>query len=164
MPTGALTSITPTQQVDYARWSVSATHAFRKAVEEHDEQAIAALLADDVVFTSPVAFKPYVGKPITAAILRGVLRVFVDFRYIREINDSDGHEHAFEFEAGIAGAPGVTVNGCDFLHINDDGLIDDFKVMVRPLSGATALSEAMAAQFPRIQQEALELAGQFAKA
>ncbi|MFZ0227300.1 MAG: nuclear transport factor 2 family protein [Mycobacterium sp.] len=164
MPTGALTSITPTQQVDYARWSVSATHPFRKAVEEHDEQAIAALLADDVVFTSPVAFKPYVGKPITAAILRGVLRVFVDFRYIREINDSDGHEHAFEFEAGIAGAPGVTVNGCDFLHINDDGLIDDFKVMVRPLSGATALSEAMAAQFPRIQQEALELAGQFAKA
>ena len=107
-----------------------------------------ALLADDVVFTSPVAFKPYVGKPITAAILRGVLRVFEDFRYVREIHDSDGHDHAFEFEAGIAGAPGVTVNGCDFLHVNDDGLIDDFKVMVRPLSGATALSEAMAAQFP----------------
>jgi hypothetical protein len=143
---------------------VSAIHPFRRAVEEHDEQAIAALLADDVVFTSPVAFKPYVGKPITAAILRGVLRVFVDFRYIREINDSNGHQHAFEFEAGIASAPGVMVNGCDFLHVNDDGLIDDFKVMVRPLSGATALSEAMAAQFPRIQQEALELADQFAKA
>jgi len=41
----------------------------------------------------------------------------------------------------------VTVNGCDFLHVNDDGLIDDFKVMVRPLSGATALAEAMGAQF-----------------
>jgi hypothetical protein len=36
--------------------------------------------------------------------------------------------------------------------------------MVRPLSGATALSEAMAAQFPRIQQEAVELADQFARA
>ena len=47
--------------------------------------AIQALLADDVVFTSPVAFKPYVGKPITAAILRGVLRIFEDFRYVREI-------------------------------------------------------------------------------
>jgi hypothetical protein len=62
------------------------------------------------------------------------------------------------------GSPGVTVNGCDFIHVNDDGLIDDFKVMVRPLSGAKALSEAMAAEFPRIQQEAVELADQFTRA
>ena len=70
---------------------MSATHPFRKAVEEGDEAAIQALLADDVVFTSPVAFKPYVGKPITAAILRGVLRVFQDFRYVREIHDPSGN-------------------------------------------------------------------------
>ena len=139
-------------------------HPFRKAVEDRDEAAIQALLADDVVFTSPVAFKPYVGKPITAAILRGVLRVFENFRYVREIHDDGAGLHALEFETGIVGAPGVTVNGCDFIHVNADGLIDDFKVMVRPLSGATALSEAMGAQFPRIQQEAVELADQFARA
>jgi hypothetical protein len=134
---------------------VSATHPFRRAVEERDESAIAAMLADDVVFTSPVAFKPYVGKPITAAILRGVLRVFEDFRYVREIHDSNGRDHAFVFETTVAGKK---VNGCDFLRFNDEGLIDDFTVMVRPLSGATALSEAMGAQFDRIKQEALELA------
>ena len=139
-------------------------HPFRKAVEDRDEAAIQALLADDVVFTSPVAFKPYVGKPITAAILGGVMRVFENFRYVREIYDGEAGLHALEFETGIAGAPGVTVNGCDFIHVNADGLIDDFKVMVRPLSGATALSEAMGAQFPRIQQEAVELADQFARA
>lgn len=139
-------------------------HPFRKAVEDRDEAAIQALLADDVVFTSPVAFKPYAGKPITAAILRGVLRVFENFRYVREIHDSEAGLHALEFETRIVGAPGVTVNGCDFIHVNADGLIDDFKVMVRPLSGATALSEAMGAQFPRIQQEAVELADQFARA
>lgn len=133
-------------------------HPFRKAVEERDEKAIRAMLADTVVFTSPVAFKPYVGKPITSAILRGVLRVFENFRYVREIGDAGGREHALVFETGIAGAPGVTVTGCDFLRFNDDGLIDDFMVMVRPLSGATALSEAMGAQFDRIQREALELA------
>ncbi len=133
-------------------------HPFRKAVEERDEKAIRAMLADTVVFTSPVAFKPYVGKPITTAILRGVLRVFENFRYVCEIGDAGGREHALVFETGIAGAPGVTVTGCDFLRFNDDGLIDDFMVMVRPLSGATALSEAMGAQFDRIQREALELA------
>jgi hypothetical protein len=140
---------------------VSSEHPFRKAVEERDEAAIQALLADDVVFTSPVAFKPYVGKPITAAILRGVSRVFEDFRYTREITDSNGRDHAFVFETTVSGKK---ITGCDFLHFNDDGLIDDFMVMVRPLSGATALSDAMGAQFGRIQEEAMELAQESAGA
>ena len=140
---------------------MSAKHPFRKAVEEQDEAAIQAMLADDVVFTSPVAFKPYVGKPITAAILRGVLRVFEDFRYIREIHDSNGQDHAFVFETVVSGKK---ITGCDFLHFNEDGLIDDFMVMVRPLSGATALSEAMGAQFDRIQREALEFAPELSQA
>ena len=92
-------------------------------------------------------------RDITAAILRGVLRVFEDFRYVREITDANGHDHALVFEATVAGK---RITGCDFIHTDDDGLIDDFMVMVRPLSGAQALSEAMAAQFPQIQREALE--------
>ena len=126
---------------------------FRAAVEARDAAAMEACLADDVVFTSPVAFRPYPGKPITAAILRGVLRVFEDFRYLREINDAGGHDHALLFEATIAGK---RLTGCDFLHVNADGLIDDFMVMVRPLSGATALAAAMAEQFERIQREAVQ--------
>lgn len=128
-------------------------HPFRKAVEARDEAAIEALLADDVVFVSPVAFKPYPGKPITAAILRGVMRVFEDFKYVREIADANGRDHALVFEATVAGK---TITGCDFLHLNDAGLIDDLMVMVRPLSGATVLADAMGAQFDRIQREALE--------
>ena len=143
---------------------MSSKHPFRQAVEARDEAAMHALLADNVVFTSPVAFKPYVGKPITAAILSGVLRIFEDFRYIREIADREGRDHALVFETKISGAPGLQLTGCDFLHINDEGLIDNFTVMVRPLSGATALSEAMGAQFDRIQREAVELAGTFAMA
>lgn len=127
-------------------------HPFRQAVEARDETAMIALLADDVVFTSPVAYKPYPGKAITAAILRGVMRVFEDFRYVREIGDPDGRDHALIFEAKV---DGKTVNGCDFIRTNESGLIDDFMVMVRPLSGAQALAAAMGAQFDRIQNEAL---------
>ncbi|WP_040813232.1 nuclear transport factor 2 family protein [Nocardia concava] len=127
-------------------------HPFRKAVEARDEAAIEALLADNVVFTSPVAFKPYPGKAITAAILRGVLRVFEDFRYIKEIGDENAADHALVFETTVAGK---RLTGCDFLHFDADGKIDEFMVMVRPLSGAQALAEAMAAQFDRIQKEAV---------
>ena len=59
--------------------------AFREAVEAGDLDAVEALLADDVVFTSPVVFKPYPGKAITASILRAVSQVFEDFRYEREL-------------------------------------------------------------------------------
>ncbi|TGN76720.1 nuclear transport factor 2 family protein [Streptomyces bauhiniae] len=126
-------------------------HPFRAAVENRDADAIEALLAEDVVFTSPVAFKPYAGKPITAAILRGVLRVFEDFRYVKEIANPDGRDHAFVFTATVNGRE---IQGCDFLHFDEEGRIDDFTVMVRPLSAAQALSEAMGAQFERISQEA----------
>ncbi|GAA2591650.1 nuclear transport factor 2 family protein [Streptomyces roseoviolaceus] len=128
-------------------------HPFRKAVESGDLDAVAALLADDVVFTSPVAFKPYPGKALTAAILRGVLRVFEDFTYIREIANPDGRDHAFVFTATVAGKQ---LQGCDFLHFDDDGKIDEFTVMVRPLSAAQALSESMGAQFEQIAREAAE--------
>jgi len=124
---------------------------FRRAVEARDEEAIAALLAEDVVFTSPVAFTPYPGKATTAAILRAVMRVFEDFHYVREITDGNGQDSALIFHAVVAGKQ---VSGCDFLHVNDEGLIDDFTVMVRPLSAAVAVSEAMGAQFDRVQREA----------
>ncbi|MEU6065516.1 MULTISPECIES: nuclear transport factor 2 family protein [Streptomyces] len=125
--------------------------AFREAVEARDLDAVEALLAEDVVFTSPVVFKPYSGKAITAAILRGVLRVFEDFRYDRELAGADGRDHALVFTTRVGDRE---INGCDFIHVNEDGLIDEFMVMVRPLSGAQALAEAMGAQFHRITEEA----------
>jgi hypothetical protein len=131
-------------------------HPFRAAVEARDLDAVADLLAENVAFTSPVAFKPYPGKPITAAILRGVLRVFEDFTYVREIGDPDGRDHAFVFTATVNGKQ---VNGCDFLHFDEDGKIDDFMVMVRPLSGAHELAEAMNAQFEQITREAAGVHG-----
>ncbi len=62
-----------------------------------------------------------------------------------------GRDTALVFEATVNGK-GVT--GCDFIHVDDDGKIDDFMVMVRPLSGAQALAEAMGAQFDQIAAEA----------
>jgi SnoaL-like protein len=125
--------------------------SFRRAAETRDAAAIESLLADDVVFTSPVAHKPYPGKAMTAAILRGVLRVFEDFRYVRSIVGADGRDHALMFRATV---DGKDLHGCDFLHLNADGLIDELTVMVRPLSAANALATAMAAEFGQISAEA----------
>ena len=124
--------------------------AFRDAVEAGAFDTIGDLLADDVVFRSPVAFRPYEGRPIVHAILRGVSRVFEDFRYVDDIDG--GGTSALVFETRIGDA---NVHGCDFIRVNDDGLISELTVMVRPLSAAHALADAMSAQFDRIQTEAL---------
>jgi SnoaL-like domain len=116
---------------------------FRAAIEAQDIERAVGLLAEDVVFRSPIVFKPYQGREQTATLLHAVSRVFEDFRYIREIGAPDAHDHALVFQARVGDRQ---IEGCDFLHTNEDGLIDEFVVMVRPLSAALALAEAMQAQ------------------
>jgi hypothetical protein len=111
---------------------------FRAAVEAHDVEAAVALLADDVVFRSPVVHRPYEGRDAVAPLLHGVAAVFEDFRYTHEI--ADGRQSALVFRTRVGDRE---VEGCDFIHVGDDGLIDELFVMVRPLSGANALAEAM---------------------
>jgi hypothetical protein len=60
-------------------------HPFAAALEASNADAAIALLADDVVFRSPVVFRPYYGRDAAASILRAVVRVFDDFRYVREM-------------------------------------------------------------------------------
>lgn len=124
---------------------------FREAIDARDLAAVEAMLADDVVFRSPVAHRPYPGKAITAAILRAVVEVFEDFRYVREIQD--GAEHVLVFEAKVEG---LDVTGADFLQYDKDGKIVDLMVMVRPLRAAEALARQMGARFEQIQAQALQ--------
>jgi hypothetical protein len=118
-------------------------HPFRAAVEAQDLEGALALFAGDVVFRSPVVFKPYHGREAVAMLLAAVSRVFEDFRYEREIGAPQARDHALVFRARIGERE---LDGCDFLHTNEHGLIDDLCVMVRPLSGALALAEAMKAE------------------
>lgn len=123
------------------------SHPFRTAVEAWDHDAMSALLADDVVFRSPVAFKAYEGRPMVSAILRGVSRVFEDFRYEREIGDDGPGDHVLEFKARVGDEE---VHGVDILRTGGDGLITELVVMVRPLSAANAVAAAMKVQFEAI--------------
>jgi limonene-1,2-epoxide hydrolase len=125
-------------------------HPFRAAVEAQDLEAAVALMADDVVFRSPVVFKPYRGREAVAMLLGAVTRVFEDFHYEREIGAADAPDHALVFHTRVGDRE---LEGCDFLHTNEQGLIDELCVMVRPLSGVLALAEAMKAQLELVQRK-----------
>ena len=123
-------------------------HPFRTAIEARDLDAVSALLADDVVFRSPIVFKPYTGRAAVTAILAAVAQVFEDFSYEREIGAAGARDHALVFSARVGDKQ---VEGCDFLHVDENGAIDELVVMVRPLSGAHALADAMSAQLASAQ-------------
>ena len=115
-----------------------APHPFRAAVEARDLDALCACLAEDVVLNSPVAFKPFEGRAAASQVLTFVAATFEDFRYVDELAE-DGRT-ALIFHARVGDKE---VQGLDLVHTDDDGLIDELTVMVRPLSGAIALAEAM---------------------
>lgn len=112
--------------------------AFRRAAEEKDFSAGAELFAPDVVFRSPAVFKPYEGIEALGVVLGNVVEVFEDFRYLDQVETGDTAVLVFEARVGDKQLTGV-----DVLRFDQDGLIKEMMVMVRPASGLMALSEEM---------------------
>ena len=125
-------------------------HPFRRAVETGDVNQVLKLVSQDVVFNSPVVYRPYHGRETLGLILRAVLRVLEDFRYEREIGAEGARDHALLFRARVGDRE---LEGCDFVHTGEDGLIDELTVMVRPRSAALALAEAMNIEVEAMQRE-----------
>jgi hypothetical protein len=115
--------------------------AFRQAVEARDLAALTNLLAPDVAFHSPVTFRPYMGREQVGFILATVAQVFEDFSYVAEMET--GAYSALVFRARVGDR---TLEGVDLIERNADGFVARLTVMVRPLSGAQALAEAMRAR------------------
>jgi hypothetical protein len=116
--------------------------AWHGLVEANDPSGLGQLLADDVVFISPVVHTPQHGKAIATAYLSAAFQVFFNpsFRYVREIvGPSDA---MLEFETEI---DGVLVNGVDLIKWNDANRIIEFKVMLRPLKAVSLIHERMGA-------------------
>lgn len=106
-----------------------------------DPSGLDAILADDVVFHSPVVHTPQRGKAVTAGYLAAAMRVLGNpsFRYVREVVGE--RDAVLEFEVEL---DGVRVNGVDMIRWGEDGRITDFKVMVRPLKAVAAVHQKMA--------------------
>ena len=121
---------------------------WHQMIQTGDMSSLNELLADDVVFRSPVAYKPYEGKHVVFFILTNVIQVFQDFTYHREFYTEDEENVVLEFSANVSGK---SLKGIDMIRFNEQGKIIDFEVMIRPMSGLAALAEQMGARFAQYQ-------------
>jgi hypothetical protein len=110
----------------------------REAIEAGDVEALGALLAENVEFRSPAVYRPYHGRDTVLALLGVVTQIFENFRYANEWND--GRTTILFFEANVGDRE---LQGIDILEHGDDGLVERFTVMIRPLSGLQAVVAAI---------------------
>lgn len=101
------------------------------------------LLADDVVFYSPVVYTPQRGRPITTKYLEAASRTLAGeggagFSYTKQVLAGD--TAVLEFETSVGGK---YVNGVDIIRCDDAGRIVEFRVMMRPLQAIQAVHEQM---------------------
>jgi hypothetical protein len=131
--TMALEGLNSSARASLARW--------HDMVARNDLSAVDELIHPDACFRSPMAFKPYQSAQAVTLILRTVLTVFEDFAYHRQFASADGRNVVLEFSARVGEKK---LKGVDLIAFDESGLITDFEVMVRPMSGLQALGEAMA--------------------
>ncbi len=114
--------------------------SWHKLIESKNAAGLDNILADNVVFHSPVVHTPQAGKLITTLYLAAALHVFNNdtFKYLREV--ISGNNAVLEFQTII---DGITVNGVDMITWGDDGRIIDFKVMIRPLKAINLIHKMM---------------------
>jgi hypothetical protein len=123
---------------------------FRAAVEQGNIDQVPELFREDAAFRSPVLFKPYEGRDQVMKVLRAakqVLAIGGSFRYLHQLEDPHDRVAILEFATEV---DGKLVEGIDKLTFDDDGLITELKVMIRPASALQLVGAKMAEEFARV--------------
>jgi len=122
--------------------TIATLSTWHELVESRNARGLDSLLADNVVFHSPVVHSPQVGKAIAIQYLSAAFHVFFNqtFKYVREVTGPS--DAVLEFQVEI---DGISINGVDMLKWDAEGRIVDFKVLIRPLKAINLIHQKMAA-------------------
>ena len=112
-----------------------------RVIESGDTAQLDDMLAEDAVFYSPAVFTPQRGRATAVAYLRAAERMFAgtNFHYVEKWIGADSAVLHFAADVG-----GLSVEGIDMIHWNDDGKITSFKVMIRPFKALQGVIAKMA--------------------
>lgn len=141
--------------------------AWHRVVRDMNDETLDEILAEDVVFHSPVVHSPQEGRALTKLYLKAAFNVFPgdandsdakasagesektkgSFAYVREVIGEQ--DVVLEFRTEI---DDITINGVDMIHFDDDGKISDFKVMIRPLKAIQKIHTQMAAMLEALKK------------
>ena len=113
---------------------------WHSVVKLRDYNTLTEIIHDDAIFYSPVVYTPQKGKDITLKYLIAASEVFnsSSFKYDKEMIGENSA--SLEFSLTI---DDTEINGIDLITWNNDGLITEFKVFIRPLQGVNLIHKMM---------------------
>jgi hypothetical protein len=121
------------------------TAALRAAAERHDADAFIAALAPDVVLRSPITMSfAFQGHAQLRPLMEDVFSVVSDIRYTADVGD-DRHR-VLRAEARVGGQQIVE---SVVVTLDDDGLVSELELFVRPMPGLVALAAALGPRLAR---------------
>ena len=118
---------------------------WHELVESRDASRLPEMIAEGAVFHSPAVHSPQEGRELVTAYLAGAIQVLgSSLTYVREWqHDTDA---VLRFTAEV---DGLHVAGVDLIRWDDDGLIVDFTVMIRPFKALQAVMGRMLEELAR---------------
>lgn len=116
---------------------------WHEMIARMDLSDLARIVHPDAVFRSPMAVHPYGPAPALLMALQTVATLLKDFVYHRQLASADGLSVVLEFSARVGERD---LKGIDLIRFDEQGLIVEFEVMIRPLSGLQALGAEMGAR------------------
>ncbi len=120
---------------------------WHEIVRDKDILRLPDIIHPDAVFRSPMVYKPYQGRDTLVFVLSQVMDIFENFTYHREMMDMDNKSAFLEFTANIGDK---SLKGLDLIRFDETGLITEFEVLIRPMSGLIALAEQMGPRMMRL--------------
>ncbi|WP_020400834.1 nuclear transport factor 2 family protein [Kordiimonas gwangyangensis] len=111
---------------------------WHQAVQTGDMELLHSIIAEDASLLSPAFWKPRVGRDKVAMVLKAVSDTFQELTYTKEW--VDGNELILEFNTRVGDK---TIKGIDRITLNDNGLLTEIEVLIRPMNGLTALAAAL---------------------
>jgi hypothetical protein len=131
---------TSSSSVDAASPIEAAVTALRSAGEKGDADAVAAVLAPDVVFHSPFTDRlPFAGREDVTALHRDLFAVLTEIKTTEPLALGRG-TRSFTFRARVRG---VELEAILLLSFNEQAKIVDYKIFIRPIPGLMTLFAAL---------------------
>ena len=113
---------------------------WHEVVKNRDYNLLESILADDIIFYSPVVYTPQKGKQLALQYLMAASEVFnsSSFKYDKEVIGSSNA--SLEFSLTL---DNTDINGIDLISWDESGKILEFKVFIRPLQGVNMIHKLM---------------------
>jgi hypothetical protein len=120
---------------------VSTSHVddYFKALSNRDKLGIIPHLSEGIVLLGPIFPEPTEGKDAVVSVLSDFIETIDSLQVNRTFSSGRDVAVFFTFTCN-----GITVKGNEYLHLDENGLVDSIEVAWRPLPSAVLVQEIFA--------------------